>query len=119
MSMKILLKWSGGEAIARLRDTASSRKLLQVLPFSSTAHTWGDEVYCSAPTNAMPSRQVVPAGTAGFWTEGDCLAIPFGPIPIPVADKCRLAARVNIPGLLEADPDGKRESGGNRSSQPV
>lgn len=105
--MKILIKWEKGEAVASLKDTATVQQLLQVLPVESVASTWGDEVYFSVPVSARleaDARQGVPPGTVGFWTEGSCLALPYGPTPISVAGECRLAARVNILGQLEGDP---------------
>lgn len=41
---------------------------------------WGDEVYFSTPVKAKleaDAHQVVAAGTACFWTEGDSIALPL------------------------------------------
>lgn len=106
MSPRISIQWPRGEVRATLRDTASTAALLKVLPVKSVARTWGDEVYFSLPMHVeleTDAEQVVPAGTVGFWTQGDCLAIPFGPTPVSIGDECRLAARVNILGQLEGN----------------
>lgn len=103
---KLHIQWPTGEAIAILTDTPTTRALLDILPVSSLAQTWGDEVYFSVPMHVeleADAEQVVPPGTVGFWTEGDCIAIPFGPTPISEGDECRLAARVNILGRLQGD----------------
>ena len=103
---RILITWPGGEAHVSLRDTPCSSALMALLPLESSARTWGEEVYFPVPLHAeleADAEQVVPPGTVGFWTEGDCLAIPFGPTPISVGDECRLAARVNLLGRIEGD----------------
>lgn len=92
---------------AELVDCATTSKLLQILPCQSTVNTWGDEIYFAVPVSSAledDAEQVVPPGTVGFWTEGQCLAIPFGPTPISEAGECRLAARVNLLGKLMGDP---------------
>jgi hypothetical protein len=107
MKMKIKLKLGAVTAVAQLNDTPTTQKLLDALPFDSTAQTWGDEVYFEAPLSATlegDAQQVVDPGTLGFWTQGNCLAIPFGPTPISKGDECRLADKVNLVGKLEGDP---------------
>ncbi len=104
--MRILIRWNSGEIIGVLDDTPTSRKLLDVLPCTSRANTWGDEVYFSVPVKAElepDARQVVDPGTICFWTQGSSLAIPFGPTPASEGDECRLVTRVNILGRLEGD----------------
>jgi hypothetical protein len=105
--MRIRISWSGGEVWGTLDDTPTAGKLLKVLPCSSTANTWGDEVYFSIPVSAdlePDARQVVPPGTICFWVEGQSLAIPFGPTPVSRGDECRLVTKVNLLGRLEGDP---------------
>jgi len=89
-----------------LNDTATARELWDILPCSSMANTWGEEVYFSVPMNAeleADAQQVVPAGTICFWVEGRSLAIPFGPTPVSRGNECRLVTRVNIVGKLEGN----------------
>ena len=93
--------------VAELSDTPTVRALLAALPCQAKANTWGDEVYFSVPVNAAletEAEQVVDAGTVGFWVEGQCLALPYGPTPISREGECRLAARVNILGKIIGDP---------------
>jgi hypothetical protein len=41
----IRISWSNGEVTASLKETPTTLKLLEALPFHSNANTWGDEVY--------------------------------------------------------------------------
>lgn len=104
---QIRISWGQGAVTATLQDTPTTRKLLSALPCSSSANTWGDEVYFRVPIESereADAQQVVDPGTVGFWVEGRSLAIPFGPTPISEGEECRLAAKVNILGQLEGDP---------------
>ena len=105
--MRIRIQWPDGEVTATLKSTPTSEALRTVLPYSSHAHTWGEEVYFSVPIDAElepDAKQVVPPGTVCLWVEGSSLAIPFGPTPISEGDECRLVTSVNILGQLDGDP---------------
>jgi len=107
IEMRIQIQIGSLKLIAKLRDTPNTKKLIEALPCESQAQTWGDEVYFEVPISASlekDAKQVVDPGTVGFWVEGSCLAIPFGPTPISQGDECRLAARVNLLGKIEGDP---------------
>ncbi len=104
---RVRSRWSGGEVLARLDDNPTSRRLLEALPCSSEARTWGEEVYFELPVEAeleADARQVVEPGTVCFWVEGRSLAIPFGRTPASRGDECRLVTAVNVLGQLEGDP---------------
>ena len=105
--MRIRISWENGEAFGVLNDTPTAKKLLSALPCSSSANTWGEEVYFSVPVNAglePDAQQVVPPGTICFWVQGKSLAIPFGPTPVSRGNECRLVTKVNLLGKLEGDP---------------
>ncbi|MFD9125513.1 cyclophilin-like family protein [Kitasatospora sp. NPDC059571] len=105
--MRIRILWPAGRTTAELRSTPTSDRLWQALPISSTALTWGDEVYFDTGVSAAPepdAQQVVEPGTVAFWTDGDSLALPFGPTPISRGDECRLASPCNVLGTLDGDP---------------
>ena len=104
--MRIRISWKSKKVVAVLNDTPTSKKLVQVLPCKSTAHTWGDEVYFDIPVESElepNARQVVDAGTICFWVEGQSLAIPFGPTPMSQGNECRLVTKVNVLGKVEGD----------------
>ncbi|MEV4944510.1 cyclophilin-like fold protein [Streptomyces sp. NPDC053755] len=107
MTLRIRLSWPAGHTTATIDETPTSKALVGVLPISSTARTWGEEVYFDTPVSAAveaDARQVVEPGTVAFWTEGDALALPYGPTPISRGSECRLASPCNVLGSLDGDP---------------
>ena len=105
--MRIRISWEKDEVFGVLTDTPTANKLLSALPCSSSANTWGEEVYFSTPVRTVleaDAQQVVPPGTICFWVEGQSLAIPFGPTPISQGNECRLVTKVNLLGKLEGNP---------------
>ena len=105
--MRIQISWAGGEVAGVLDDTPTARVLVEALPFTGRANTWGMEVYFEAPVTATlepDAVQVVDPGTICFWVQGRSLALPFGPTPVSEGDECRLVTEVNVLGRLEGDP---------------
>ncbi|MEV6395345.1 cyclophilin-like fold protein [Streptomyces sp. NPDC051907] len=105
--MQIQISWPAGRLTATLEETPTSKALMGVLPISSSARTWGEEVYFATPVSPAlepDARQVVAPGTVAFWTDGDALALPYGPTPISRGDECRLASPCNVLGSLDGDP---------------
>jgi len=105
--MRIRISWDKGEVFGVLTDTPTANRLLEALPCSSSANTWGEEVYFSTPVRTVleaDAQQVVAPGTICFWVEGQSLAIPFGPTPISQGSECRLVTKVNLLGKLEGNP---------------
>ncbi|MGY0025298.1 cyclophilin-like fold protein [Streptomyces sp. YJ-C3] len=104
---RIRISWPAGHITATVEDTPTTQALLTALPLAATANTWGEEVYfdtgVSVPREA-DARQVVEPGTVAFWTDGDALALPYGPTPISRGDECRLASPCNLLGRLDGDP---------------
>ncbi|WP_457032009.1 cyclophilin-like fold protein [Kitasatospora sp. P5_F3] len=105
--MRIRILWPAGQATATLRSTPTSEALWAALPVGSTASTWGEEVYFGTPVSVAredDAQQVVEPGTVAFWTDGDSIALPYGPTPISRAAECRLASPCNLLGALDGDP---------------
>ncbi|MFI2760935.1 cyclophilin-like fold protein [Streptomyces echinatus] len=105
--MQIRISWPAGNITATLdASTPTTQALAKALPLASTARTWGEEVYFDtgvAVSRETDARQVVEPGTVAFWTDGDALALPYGPTPISRGDECRLASPCNILGSVDGD----------------
>jgi len=94
----------GSVFVAELQETPTTKAILGKLPFTSTASTWGEEVYFSTPVNAKlepGAQQVVEPGTVCFWTQGDSIALPFGRTPISTDHRPKLANPCNVLGKLK------------------
>ncbi|MER5809536.1 cyclophilin-like fold protein [Streptomyces sp. NPDC002033] len=105
--MKIRFSWPAGHLTATLEDTPTSKALAAALPISASANTWGEEVYFDTGVSVAlesDARQVVDPGTVAFWTEGNALALPYGPTPISRGGESRLASPCNVLGSFDGDP---------------
>jgi hypothetical protein len=106
-AMQIRLSWPAGQLTATLDETPTAKELAAALPIVSTAHTWGEEVYFDTGVSVAlepDARQVVEPGTVAFWTDGDALALPYGPTPISRGGEGRLASPCNLLGSVDGDP---------------
>ena len=104
--MKIRIRAGKVSLEAELRDTPTTRALVEALPFEATASTWGEEVYFTTPVRAKlesDARQIVEPGTVCFWTQGDALALPFGRTPISTDERPKLANPCNVLGRIAGD----------------
>ncbi|MGW0205604.1 cyclophilin-like fold protein [Streptomyces sp. NPDC003233] len=105
--MQIRISWPAGNITATLgADTPTAQALAKALPLTSSACTWGEEVYFDTGVSVScetDARQVVEPGTVAFWTDGDALALPYGPTPISRGAECRLASPCNVLGSLDGD----------------
>jgi hypothetical protein len=103
---KLILKIGPISLAAELLDTPTAKEILKHVPFTSSANTWGDEVYFNTPittSEEADAKDIIDAGELAFWAEGSCIAVGFGPTPISQGNEIRLAAKTNIWGRALTD----------------
>jgi hypothetical protein len=91
---------------AELNDSPTSRKILDALPITGRANTWGDEIYFDIPVvadQASDARAEVEVGELGYWPVGHAFCIFFGPTPVSTDERPRAASPVNILGRVVGD----------------
>jgi hypothetical protein len=101
--MKLKIEIGGKVFVVDLNDSVTAKAIIDKAPFTSTAQTWGEEVYFSTPASAKlepDAMQVVEPGTVCFWTQGEAIALPFGRTPISTDHRPKLANPCNVIGIL-------------------
>lgn len=105
--MKIVIKIGDLSVNAELNDTLTAQKIVEILPFSSSFNTWGEEIYFSIPVTSEldeSAKEKVGLGELGYWPTGNAFCIFFGPTPMSGPGEIVPASAVNIVGRVTDDP---------------
>ncbi len=105
MKQRLVIRAADVEVRAELNETRTAAAIRKILPIEGRANLWGDEIYFPIPLHAdiEGGKEVVEMGDLGYWPEGDCLCIFFGPTPASRKDEIRAASAVTIIGRVTGD----------------
>ncbi len=91
---------------AELGESPCARSIVEALPITGRANTWGEEIYFDTEINASldeTAREVVELGDIGFWPTGNAICFFFGLTPMSQGDEIRPASAVNVVGKMSGD----------------
>ena len=106
MADKIKITAGSVSQTATLNDSQCARKIWEALPLQASGSTWGDEIYFEIPVacNSENPQETVELGDLGYWLQGSCFCIFFGPTPMSRGNEIRPASAVEVFGKLDGDP---------------
>jgi len=96
----VILKIRNKIVKLELLNTKTSQILAGLNSFKSNINTWGDEIYFKTPSKNIAlepnTSDIMNYGEVAYWTEGNSIAIGFGPTPASINEEIRLVSKVNI-----------------------
>ena len=114
MKKKILVRIQDSEIqeniTIELDDTSSPKtytSFLKLLPFSVTAHIWGEEIYTDeSPITQSEenAKDLVNLNDVAYWPNGKAICLFFGPTPIGKKGEIKPYSPVNVIGKI-INPD--------------
>lgn len=103
--MRIKIKTKHGNVEAEVDENynpQTARAIVEVLPITGRANTWGDEIYFEIPVNVKSEKaqQEMEVGDLAYWVSGSCFCIFFGKTPMSTNGKPIAASAVNRFGKI-------------------
>ena len=86
--MRVQIEEAGVDLVVHVNDSHTAAELLRALPVTSSAQTWGAEVYFDVPVHLGPEdpRGTVESGAVGYWPPGHAVCLFFGQQPVSPVD---------------------------------
>lgn len=115
--MRIVLKAGKISFEAELNDSPAAMVIGGKLPLSSEVNTWGDEIYFDIGISCPRDGQTleVRVGDIGYWPQGKCLCVFFGPTPassgadpVPASPVVIVGKTSAVAELLRSIRDGEK-----------
>ena len=101
----VILKFKHFNLLAHFNLSHTAQSIWEVLPIRATVNTWGEEIYFEIPVKCTLekdfARELVEPGDLGYWPEGNCFCIFFGPTPLSEGDEIRPASAVAVIGKVD------------------
>ncbi|HZI93594.1 MAG TPA: cyclophilin-like fold protein [Patescibacteria group bacterium] len=91
---------------AQLDDNETARRIAAILPITSEAGLWGEEVFFEIPLTcrlAPDARDLMQPGEIAFWPPGRSLCVFWGETPSSRKGEIRAASPVNPIGRVTGD----------------
>jgi hypothetical protein len=103
---RILITAGGVSAEAELNEGPTAQAIVEALPITGRANTWGDEIYFRIPVDTTleaDARAEMEVGELAYWPAGNAFCIFFGPTPASQGDAPVAASPVNVVGRVVGD----------------
>ncbi len=103
---KITITVGSVSLLAELNDSPTAQEIWDILPVTTSACTWGNEVYFTIPVvmpEASDACATVDVGTVAYWPMRHALCVFYGPTPSSQNDRPRAYSPVNIVGRILDD----------------
>lgn len=102
--MKVVFRAESASFDAELNDSPAAKAIAGILPLESTASSWGDEIYFGIGVDCPVGERTMElkAGDIGYWPQGRCLCVFFGPTPASEGNKPVPASPVVVVGKTGA-----------------
>lgn len=104
--IKFVFPQQGITIEAELKESKLAQSITAILPFEGRVNTWGKEIYFPIPLRSgiMFPQGLVKKGDIGYWPEGACLCLFFGPTPVSLSEEeIRPASDVEVVGQFLGD----------------